>query len=356
MIGTFDGIAGKPRGRGILRHMRDLQDAIDRLRALDLQAVEQQIARVEEAFRAIDASQRTILRKMQEASLISPLELAAADRFVLENRCRALTSPVYLGGDTALCRVLGFYKIYLDTNDTGFASHVLLDGFWEMWLTIFFARQIKPGMTVIDIGANFGYYTLLFGSLVGGEGHVYAVEPNPRVAAKLRRTISLNGLSGRTVMIEAAAGDSDGETILFVPHGEPKNGTVIAKRAKVTDESGALHDVPRIRLDRLAASMPRIDLVKIDAEGAEEGVIAGMEGILRRDKPKLILEFNARRYADPASFLDRLNSMYGRMRYIDFNCTAAEVSREKVARDKSGEDWILYFDHPSPSEESLAAG
>src|SRR5262249_7878864 len=159
---------------------QDLQEAGERLRSFDWQTIEQRIAQAEEAFRIIDASQRAILRNLREAPLISPLEFASTDRFVLENRCRALTNPVYLGRHTALCRVLGLFKISLDTNDTGFASHVLLDGFWEMWLTIFFARQVKPGMTVIDVGANFGYYTLLFGSLVGDEGRVYAVEPNPR--------------------------------------------------------------------------------------------------------------------------------------------------------------------------------
>ena len=213
-----------------------------------------------------------------------------------------------------------------------------------MWLTIFFARQVKRGMTVIDVGANFGYYTLLFGSLVGDGGHVYAVEPNPRVVAKLRRTISLNGLAGRTGIIEAAAGNSDGEATLFVPHGEPKNGTVISEPPKAPDGSGALYNVPRICLDRLAATVPRVDLVKIDAEGAEQDIIAGMSGILRRDKPLLLLEFNPARYRDPAGFLDELGSIYGHVRYIDFEANAAEARRQQVLSDRSGEDWLLLFD------------
>lgn len=353
MPGTFDHITGRPRRRGLLQNLRDLQEAAERLQSLDWQAIERQITRAEAAFRAVNESQRTILGAIREARLISPLELASVDRFVLENRCRALTSPVYLGGDTALCRVLGLYKIYLDTNDTGFASHVLLDGFWEMWLTIFFARQVKPGMTIIDVGANFGYYTLLFGSLVGGEGHVYAVEPNPCVVTKLRRTISLNGLTGRTAIIEAAAGNSDGEATLFVPHGEPKNGTVISGRPGAPDGSGALYNVPRIRLDRLAATVPRIDLVKIDAEGAEQDIVAGMAGILQRDKPLLLLEFNPARYRDPAAFLGELGAIYRRVRYIDFEANAAEARPQQVLSDRSGEDWLLLFDDAPAA--SLAA-
>ncbi len=289
--------------------------------------------------------------------LISPLELKTADRYAVEDRCRELTNPVYLGDHTALCRVLGYSKIYLDTNDTGFASHLLLDGFWEMWLTIFFARHVQPGMTVIDVGANYGYYTLLFGSLVGATGHVYAVEPNPVVMPKLRRSVDLNGLAARTTIIEAAAGAVEGgDAALFVPHGEPKNSTVVASPEGIAPGSGCLYKVPRIKLDRLAATVPRIDLVKIDAEGAEQDIVAGMEGILRRDRPSLLLEFNPGRYADAAGFLQTLTALYGRMRYIDFDTNATQVTPQQVLDDRSGEDWLLLFDEPPTAAPALGEG
>jgi len=91
-----------------------------------------------------------------------------------EQEIRARTQAVYLGDHLALVRVLGQAKMFLSTTDAGFASHVMLDGFWEIWLTLFFARVIAPGMTVIDVGANFGYYTLLFGRAVGPSGRVIA--------------------------------------------------------------------------------------------------------------------------------------------------------------------------------------
>ena len=330
--------------------MRDLPRTIERLQELDWDRIQRRIVQAENAFRTIDASQRAIaeilLNDRPAAPLISPLELATADRFVLENRCRALTSPVYLGDHTALCRTLGLHKIYLDTTDTGFASHLLLDGFWEMWLTIYFARQVKPGMTVLDIGANFGYYTLLFGALVGPQGRVYAVEPNPRVLPKLRRSIGLNGLADRTTVIAAAAGSADGEVTLFVPNGEPKNSTVIARGQCIPLDSGCLYEVPGMRLDQLAATVPRIDLVKIDAEGAEQEIIAGMSNLLRRDKPVLLLEFNPARYCDPAGFLASLTALYGRMRHVDFEANAAEAPPQLVLNDRSGEDWLLLFDDP----------
>jgi hypothetical protein len=153
-------------------------------------------------------------------------------------------------------------------------------------------------------------------------------------------------LAARTTIIDAAAGAVEGgEAGLFVPHGEPKNATVVAPDA-APDRPGCLHKVPRVKLDRLAATVPRIDLVKIDAEGAEQDIVAGMEGILRRDRPTLLVEFNAGRYADAAGFLETLSALYGRMRYVDFNADATQVTAQQILADRSGEDWLLLFDEP----------
>ena len=85
---------------------------------------------------------------------ISLEELANRDRLTLECECRAQVQPVYLGDHTALCRILGRYKFYVDTRDRGFGSNVLLDGFWEMWLTKAIARIVRPDMVAIDIGTR----------------------------------------------------------------------------------------------------------------------------------------------------------------------------------------------------------
>ncbi len=346
-------IVGKPHSGGLWRRLRRLIATVE---SIDLDEIDDLIAKFEASQRNIQETQHALMEFLRVHAavpftppLISPLEFATGNRYELENRCRAMTNPVYLGNDTVLCRVLGGYKIYLDTRDTGFGSHVMLDGYWETWLTIFFARQVRPGMTVIDVGANFGYYTLLLGALVGSTGRVYAIEPNPAVVEKLRRSVALNGLAMRTTILEAAAGAAEGEANLYVPYGEPKNSTIVANGAGIVPASGTIHKVPQLKLDQLAATTARVDLVKIDAEGAERDILAGMEGILRRDKPCLVLEFNAERYADPAGFVEWLGALYGRMRYIDVEANAAELTVEQLLNDRSGEDWLLLFDEPQPA-------
>ena len=82
-----------------------------------------------------------------------------------EAEVRALCQTAYLGDHEALCRVLGRYKIYVDTRDIGIASHLMLEGYWEMWVTQAMMRMVRRGSVVADIGANLGYFTLLLADL-----------------------------------------------------------------------------------------------------------------------------------------------------------------------------------------------
>jgi FkbM family methyltransferase len=271
-------------------------------------------------------------------------EIATADRFDLEEACRAQTQPVYLGDHTALCRILGRYKFYVDTRDQGFGSNVLLDGFWEMWLTIAIARHLKPGMVAIDIGANFGYYSLLMADLVGPEGALIAVEPNPHVTPKLRASLTLNGFASRSRVIEAAAAATgEGFAHLYATMTEPKNATIVSPEMTADPAIAAVTTAPNWTAEAIAREFGRVDFIKIDAEGAEEDIIRGLRPVLVEHNPSLVLEFNAARYADARQFLADVMSHYRDLRLVDHNGCLAAVSAETVLTEKVGEDWLLFF-------------
>lgn len=273
--------------------------------------------------------------------LLDTHDIAAMERDELEDCCRRLASPVYLGGGVALCRILGRHKFYVSTSDEGFGANVLLDGYWESWLTRFMARTVRTGATVVDVGANYGYYSLLLADLVGPEGRVHAVEPNPDAAALLSRSLALNGFAGRSFVEQVALGAGDGEATLFVPDGEPKNAALTAGEA--VGRPGRQCAVRVRSLDEMIGPDSRIDFIKIDAEGGEEAIIEGMERILANRPPPMVLEYNAARYPDPGTFLERLLRSYGSLRHVDHDGHAVAVSPERVLTEHFGEDWLLFL-------------
>jgi len=276
-----------------------------------------------------------------ELNLIGLNELLTLDRWALERRSRALAQTAFLGNQLTLCRVIGRYKLYVPTTDIGFGAHVMMDGVWEPWLTVFMASRIKPGMNVVDAGANHGYYTVLFADLVQTTGRVAAIEPNPSTAKLLRQTVVVNGFDSRVEVIEKALTAADDEALVFfAPGQEPKNA-----RLMNADFAGfpEMVTVTGARLDTLLAHWPRLDFMKVDVEGAEEPMLAGAWAIISRDRPELLLEFNGKRCMDPAGLLDRLEALYGMARAVGFDSDPKPVSRAALLSPDNDEDWLLYF-------------
>ncbi|HEX3920394.1 MAG TPA: FkbM family methyltransferase [Caulobacteraceae bacterium] len=276
--------------------------------------------------------------------LLEQAHLRSLDREPLEAHARELATTAYLGNSVSLCRVLGRYHMYVDTTDVGFAAHLLMGGFWETWLTIFMARRLMPGMRVADVGANHGYYTLLMGDMVGPQGRVAAVEPNAKIADLLRKSVAINGFADRTQVFEQAACELDDESIwMRLPIGEPKNGHRVAGPDAPTMPGDTVVQARAGRLATMLGGWDRLDFAKIDVEGAEETAIAGLMPILERDKPDLVVEFNAPRCAAPREFIDRLESLYGRIRHIEGDSEAHDTPRETLFDASRIDDWLLFL-------------
>ena len=117
---------------------------------------------------------------------------------------------VYQGHNTALTRILNRFKMYVDTTDLSLAPHLMMEGHWEPWITELFTESVRPGMTVVDIGANFGYFTILAGTGVGPTGKVYAFEADPRNFEILRLNLEVNGLLQIVEAHQCAVLDTEG--------------------------------------------------------------------------------------------------------------------------------------------------
>lgn len=262
--------------------------------------------------------------------------LLGGERWRHEAVIRGLCQTAYLGDYLTLCRVLGRYKMYVDTRDVGVASHLMLDGYWEMWNTEALVGLVKPGMTALDIGAHCGYFSVLLSDLVGPEGRVLSFEPNPPMAALLRRTIAVNGFDTRTTVHEIALGGSRSIATLAVPNNEPKNAHIVPD----TGAPGALR-VPVRRADNIEGAMAA-DFIKIDAEGAERAIWRGLRRVLEQPRPMtILLEFNLGRYAQPGDFLDEITAYGFSLNEVDLTQGIQPRTREEVLSASNVGDQML---------------
>jgi FkbM family methyltransferase len=279
------------------------------------------------------------LRRRRGLGLLTLGDLSAR-RAPLAAAIRARCHSIPIDETTQLCRVLGRYKMFVDSRDLGLAPHLMLDGYWELWTTRFIARRLRPGMVAWDVGANLGYFSVLMADAVGATGRVLAFEPNPRLALLAARNLALNGLAARSEVRRAAVTDRAGGVLRFrADLADPKNGRLLGLDAAEAGEEDEVLEVavPATRLDDVPAE--RVDLVKIDVEGAEEAVWAGMSGVLDRNPGiTVLLEFNAGRSADPRAFAGEIAR---RFPLRELRLDGRVVAVEAAAMLDRGQDTML---------------
>jgi len=261
---------------------------------------------------------------------------------LVQNTFRSRCKSQYLGNNQILCRVLGNKKMFVIGDDLGFSPHMIMEGYWEYWLTQYFANNIKPGDTVLDIGANLGYYTVLAADLVSDSGKVVAVEPNPYVFSLLSKSVAQNGFNSRCQLHNfalSAQGES-GERNFFVPKNEPKNGLILNEGANIARHQ-ELGEVFQVKLGHLDPDdFDRVDFIKIDVEGAEMAILKGLKPIIDKFRPKIVCELNFYRgygYEDVQAVLgDEVE-----LKYLGFDGKVRPLTKQMIEQQDDQEDWLL---------------
>jgi len=252
-----------------------------------------------------------------------------------EAAIRSLCANAYLGDHRALVRVLGRYKMFVDTRDVDIGAHLLLDGFWEMWVTELLPQLIRPGAVCVDVGAHVGYFTLQMADLAGPSGRVHAFEPNPVLRRMLDDSVRVNGFAERVRSHGDPVFDTGGLAAELVGTVTQPSGAHV----RILSEGDPAATLRTCRLDAVPG-LDRVDFVKIDAEGSEEAIWRGMRGLFDQAQPMtVLLEFAAIRYADPAAFLATIAGEGFALHRIDPDqgigrVDAADILRVPPARDQ----------------------
>lgn len=174
----------------------------------------------------------------------------------------------------------------------------------EPYTAELYKGALALNMTVVDVGAFVGYYTLLAGREVGPDGKVYAIEPDSGNYEALLRNIASNGLQDRVKPLSIVAADRSGSVAFHEDKWDPTQSNVSGYRADATT-----HSRPASRLDEVLREDERIDLIKIDVEGNELAVLRGLEETIGRCRGRgfeMFIECNPTALAATGESVDSL--------------------------------------------------
>jgi len=178
------------------------------------------------------------------------------------------------------------FKMKVNTDRRGLdgmTTIVVASHTYEPMTTKVFKMLLKDGMNAVDVGANIGYFTLLSSKLVGANGKVWAVEPEPHNLQCLLDNVALNNLTN-VVAFEKAASDVSGKSVFYVSKRECGEHSLVAGRPYIKDTI----EVETMLLDNMIDSK-RVDFIKTDTEGNEVAVLRGARRIIKYNKELVLI-------------------------------------------------------------------
>ncbi len=202
-------------------------------------------------------------------------------------------------------------NMHVVTGET-VSSHIISFGYAEIALTALMLKALKAGDTFVDVGTHFGYEALLASTLVGTQGSVTSFEPN----LFSHSIATLNLKNANTRLFNYAVGSYDGVAKML---NHDVSGS--AFNSVVSDTTaGNVVEVEIKTLDTaLAGRAKPIDFIKCDVEGLEVEVINGAAGILKQDKPLVVLEADMPEDGKPSARALELEKLMGQFGYLAYN-------------------------------------
>ena len=193
----------------------------------------------------------------------------------------------YIGDKTAII-AMDAVKLFISTEDVGVATHIITQCDWEGWETNLVDSIIRPDQVWVEIGANLGYYTANIGNILRDQGRLYAFEASGELYQLLSKTVSVNGLDNTVDLIHTAVWNHDKGLDFCDSNKEFVGGSHISYSS---EDAGCVHSTSTT-LD-IALKGQKVDVLKMDVEGAECTILDGAQSMLASSENlSIIMEWN----------------------------------------------------------------
>lgn len=318
---------------GIIDMLQDIQKAVAQLG--------------EKTDKKISASEKAI----QDTQLqINHSHMVVAE----EIRNRVKNSGVITLSETELLvKIFSGLKMYLDPRDHAITPHLALDGIWEHRITAAWLSVIQPHFTVLDIGANNGYYGALAAQHTDKKhSKVILFEANPHLIPYIQRTLNVNWLNEQSVLENLAVSDRDTELTLNILKEYVGSSSVHSNehvetymKGKMKLETAEKVKVKATSIDTYCQkhSIRAVDLIIMDIEGYEDTAYAGMRGtITASPNATLFIEFTPGAYKDAREFYGQMLKDFGHVYVLDDEgriVRPKDTSYDAVIGD--ADDWVM---------------
>lgn len=249
----------------------------------------------------------------------------------------------YLGQGRAVTLLRGDVPIFVNTDDYGGPTNLMNGGIFEDDNLDVMFSFLRWNSVFVDIGANLGFFTVVFGRRLRGHGRVLAFEPHPEMIELLSRSVYVNHLMKTATCYGFGLGDREFESTFVYPKGHIGGGSAIGDQAYGVPvhqvdrpyhpgaEQADTHRLKIKRLDDVVGGDFRCDVVKIDVEGQESSVLRGMRGVIERSPGiKILIE---KINTDPAwerELADTLESLGLSLYAVDQCATLRLLDRETM--------------------------
>jgi FkbM family methyltransferase len=217
-------------------------------------------------------------------------------------------------------RVTTFFGFDMFVTGGSVGHNLITKGIYEPRTSLLFSKVVKEGDVVVDFGAHIGYYTLLASKIVGKSGRVYSFEPEPENYKILLKNLKLNNALN-VFPLQKAVSNKKGFLKLYLDENDSGRHTIIPDKSKKSIVVECV--VP----DEFFKE--KIDVIKMDVEGAEYLVLLGMTRLINENKDiKIFVEFSPNRVKKtgyhPKAFID----MLFKFNFEIFNINKCEIVRK----------------------------